>query len=204
MDNLNSTFFLLINQFAGNSAVIDYLAIFVAEAMPFLLIALMLGLWFFGSVNKQRISFFAGYSVLLALFISYLIGLVYFHPRPFVAHLGTQLVEHAPDASFPSDHTTFIFAIAFMYLFSKSTRSLGIWLCLLSLLAGLARVFVGVHYPFDIAGAALVGAAAAGLVLYLASKVVYLERIFQVSCFLTGAKLRRCSGNTPCSSKAKK
>lgn len=182
MADLNSTLFLLINQFAGKNAMVDFLAIAFAQAMPFVLIALMLWLWFFGSVNKQRISFFAGYSVLLALFISYLIGLVYFHERPFVAHLGTQLVEHAADASFPSDHTTFIFAIAFMYLFRKSTRSLGSWLCLLSLLAGLARVFVGVHYPFDIAGAALVGAVAAGLVLYLAGKVVYLECFFQACC----------------------
>lgn len=182
MDNLNSAFFLSINQFAGSSAVVDFLAIVFAEAMPFVLMAVMLGLWFFGSFEKKRISFFAGYSVLLALFISYLIGAVYFHERPFVANLGTLLVEHAADASFPSDHTTFIFAIAFMYLFNKATRNLGGLLCLLSLLAGLARVFVGVHYPFDIAGAALVGAVAAGLVLYLAGKVVYLERIFQACC----------------------
>lgn len=182
MDNLNSHFFLLINQFAGRSALVDFLAIVFAQAMPFVLMAVMLSLWFYGNFAKKRISFLAGYSVLVALLISYIIGLLYFHPRPFVAHLGTQLVEHAPDASFPSDHTTFIFAIAFMYLFNKATRSLGGLLCLLSLLAGLARVFVGVHYPFDIVGAALVGAAAAGLVLYLAGKVVYLERFFKVCC----------------------
>lgn len=182
MESINKTFFLSINQYAEKSIFLDAIAIFMAEAMPFILIIIMLYLWFFASTDKKRITFFAGYSVLLALFVSYILGALYFHPRPFVANLGTQLVEHAADASFPSDHTTFIFAISFMYLFSKATQKLGFLLCCLSLTAGFARVFVGVHYPFDIAGAALVGAVSAGLVLYLVSKVVYFERIFQACC----------------------
>lgn len=180
MDKINSAFFSAINQYAGKNSLLDALAIFMAEAMPFILVAVMVILWFFATTEKKRISFFAGYSVLLAMLLSYIIGTLYFHPRPFVANLGTQLVEHAPDASFPSDHTTFIFAISFVYLFSKSTRGLGIWLCSLSLLAGLARVFVGVHYPFDIVGAALVGVVSSLLVIYVASKVSYLEKIFQL------------------------
>ena len=184
MDNLNSVFFLAINQFAGKSTVLDGLAIVMAEAMPFLLIALMLILWFFGNLEKKRLSFFAGYAVLLALSLSYLIGLVYFHQRPFVANLGTQLVEHAPDASFPSDHTIFIFAISSMYLFNKSTQILGVWACLFSALAGLARVFVGVHYPFDIVGAALVGAFSSLVIMYLAKRLNSLERFFQLFVFI--------------------
>lgn len=180
MDNLNSAFFLSINQYAGKSTLIDSLAIFFAEAMPFLLIALMLVLWFFGSTDKKRSSFFAGYSVLLALLASYFIGLAYFHPRPFVMNLGIQLIEHAPDASFPSDHTTFIFAISFMYLFNKATRKIGLLACLFSLVAGLARVYVGVHYPFDIAGAALLGAFSALSIIYLARKISYLDRFYLI------------------------
>ena len=87
---------------------------------------------------------------------SYVISLFYYHSRPFVDNLGTQLVEHAPDSSFPSDHTTFIFSISVMLLFNKSTRAIGSVLCFLSLISGLSRVFVGVHYPLDILGAILV------------------------------------------------
>lgn len=180
MDNINSSFFLSINKYAGKSTFLDGLAIFFAEAMPFLLIALMLVLWFFGSNDKKRISFYAGYSVLLALLISYFIGLAYFHPRPFVMNLGTQLVEHAPDASFPSDHTTFIFAISFMYLFNKVTRKIGLLACLLSLVAGLSRVYVGVHYPFDITGGALLGIVSSMISIYLVSRISYLERFYLV------------------------
>lgn len=181
MDDLNSAFFLSINQYAGKSTLLDALAIFFAEAMPFILIFTMVCLWFFAPLDKKRVSFFAGYSVLLALLLSYLIGVMYFHPRPFAENIGRQLVEHAADTSFPSDHTTFIFAISFMYLFSKNTRVLGIWLSSFSLLAGLARVFVGVHYPFDILGAALLGAVSSLTIIYLAERLSHLERLFQ--CF---------------------
>ncbi|GLR63667.1 undecaprenyl-diphosphatase [Marinospirillum insulare] len=182
MDNINRIFFQAINQYAGKSGILDASAIFIAEAMPYILIGIMLYLWFFSDQSKQRISFFAGYSVLIALLLSYIIGAAYFHPRPFVANLGTQLVEHAADASFPSDHTTFIFAISLMYWLNKPTRSLGGWLSCLSLIAGLARVFVGVHYPFDIAGAVLVGLVSSLMVIYLAKKVSYLEKVFKLFC----------------------
>lgn len=180
MDSLNSDLFLAINQLAGENAILDASAIFIAEAMPFILIGVMVSLWFFANLNKRRISFFAGYSVLLALLLSYLIGLLYFHPRPFVLNLGSQLVEHAADTSFPSDHTTLIFAIASSYLFSRETLKLGVLLVLLSFLAGLARVFVGVHFPFDIIGAGLVGAVSSLSIKYLANKTDFLERFFQL------------------------
>ncbi|WP_036217307.1 undecaprenyl-diphosphatase [Marinospirillum minutulum] len=180
MDSLNSDLFLAINQLAGENAILDASAIFIAEVMPFILIGVMVSLWFFADLNKKRISFFAGYSVLLALLLSYLIGVFYFHPRPFVLNLGSQLVEHAADTSFPSDHTTFIFAIASSYLFSRETLKLGVLLVLLSFLAGLARVFVGVHFPFDIIGAGLVGVVSSLSIKYLANKTDLLESFFQL------------------------
>ena len=177
---MNSDLFLVINQLAGENAILDASAIFIAEAMPFILIGVMVSLWFFADLNKKRISFFAGYSVLLALLLSYLIGVFYFHPRPFVLNLGSQLVEHTADTSFPSDHTTFIFAIASSYLFSRETLKLGVLLVLLSFLAGLARVFVGVHFPFDIIGAGLVGVVSSLSIKYLANKTDLLESFFQL------------------------
>jgi len=180
MDSLNSDLFLAINQLAGENAILDASAIFIAEVMPFILIGVMVSLWFFADLNKKRISFFAGYSVLLALLLSYLIGVFYFHPRPFVLNLGSQLVEHAADTSFPSDHATFIFAIASSYLFSRETLKLGVLLVLLSFLAGLARVFVGVHFPFDIIGAGLVGVVSSLSIKYLANKTDLLESFFQL------------------------
>lgn len=156
MEQFNISTFLFINQFAGNNNLIDQILISLAQATPYIFIVILALLWFSGNLAKMTSSFQAGLTVLLGMLTSYSISLFYYHSRPFVQGLGTQLVEHAPDASFPSDHTTFIFCIAIMLLFNKSTRSLAYVLSAISLISGVSRVYVGVHFPLDIIGAILV------------------------------------------------
>ena len=156
MEEFNVATFILINQYAGKSSLLDVALIGFAEAMPYIFILIIIYLWFGGCTERKQSSFNSGLSVLLSMLTSYVISLFYYHSRPFVENLGTQLVEHAPDSSFPSDHTTFIFSISVMLLFNKSTRVIGSILCFLSFISGLSRVFVGVHFPLDIFGAILV------------------------------------------------
>lgn len=184
MQQFNQEFFLFVNQLAGKFAWLDALAIALAEFTPYAFIAVLVMAWFFGKEEQRYASFLAGFSVLLALLISYLLGKAFFHPRPFMDGLGVQLVSHAPDTSFPSDHTTFVFAIAFSFLFYLASKSLGWWLVAISLVSGMARVFVAVHYPGDIAGALLVGALAASLVLAINSRLKIFKNFYQLFNFL--------------------
>jgi len=131
-------------------------------------------LCFNSNIDKKHASINAGLSVLLGMLISYVISIFYRHPRPFVENLGTQLIEHAPDSSFPSDHTTFIFSIAVMLLFNKTTRVLGIVLFVLSFISGLSRVFGGIHFPLDILAAILVAIFSSLVVFTLRNKTSYL------------------------------
>ena len=156
MEEFNLSTFLLINQYAGQSSLLDALLIGSAEVMPYLYMVIMLFLWFDTNIERKKSSFNCGLSVLIGMLTSYVISLFYYHLRPFVDNLGTQLVEHAPDSSFPSDHTTFIFSISVMLLFNKTTRVIGAILCIFSFISGLSRVFVGVHFPLDIFSAILV------------------------------------------------
>ncbi|KPU83156.1 hypothetical protein JI57_02270 [Psychromonas sp. PRT-SC03] len=156
MDNFNVATFLFINQYAGQSSLLDTLGIVATEAMPYIFMLIIMYLWFKGSIERKKSALNSGLSVLLGMLTSHIISLFYYHSRPFIYHLGIQLVKHAPDSSFPSDHTTFIFSISVMLLFNKSTRAIGSILCLLSFISGFSRVFVGVHFPFDILGAILV------------------------------------------------
>jgi len=174
MEEFNVATFLLINQYAGKSSLLDAILIGFAEAMPYLFILIIVYLWIVGCIDKKKSSFNSGLSVLLAMFTSYVISLFYYHSRPFVDQLGTQLVEHAPDSSFPSDHTTFIFSLSVMLLFNKSTRIIGIVLCFLSLISGLSRVFVGVHFPLDIFGAILVAIFSSAVVFQLQYKTRFI------------------------------
>ncbi|MDN6180818.1 MAG: undecaprenyl-diphosphatase [Halomonas subglaciescola] len=161
MEDVNVSAFLLINQHAGESAWLDALAIAAAEAMPYVFIAALALLWLSPQPARKKTSLKAGGAVLLGLGLSYAVSLAYFHPRPFVQDLGQGLIVHAADASFPSDHTTFLFSIAFVLALERRTRTLGAVLLGLSAVGGLSRVYVGVHFPLDILGAALVGLLAA-------------------------------------------
>jgi undecaprenyl-diphosphatase len=179
-DELNQGMFLSINQIANKFNWLDNMAVLSAEYLPFAFIGILLYLWFSNKQDTKENSLYAGYTVLLALSINGLIATFYFHPRPFMDELGTALISHDPDASFPSDHTTFLIAIALTLSFIKETKRLGWVLCAFAVIGGLARVFCGVHYPFDIIGSLLTSTIASFTVLY------FKERFTTLNQFIIG------------------
>ena len=181
---MNETLFLYINSFAGNNHILDLFFIISAKAMPYIFIGIEVWLYFVAKRKKEAI--FAFYSVVLAIIISKTIGVFYYHNRPFVDNLGVQLIQHKADSSFPSDHTTFLFAIAFSYLFFR-LKNLAIISLLLAFLGGIARVYVGVHYPFDIMGGIFVGFIASFIVFLLKDRLEFAnEIIFKIEKVLKG------------------
>ena len=84
------------------------------------------------------------------------------HPPAILLGLGRMLIEHDATTSFPSFHATFLFSLALPLLAQRSTRGTALTVGLLGIGIAWARIFVGVHYPFDMAGAFVVSAIAAG------------------------------------------
>jgi undecaprenyl-diphosphatase len=150
MEEINQSLFLKLNSLVGINHWIDSFGILFAEYMPILFILVEFYLFFF--LKKKNIAIFAFMTMVLGLGINQIIGLLYFHNRPFIDGLGHTILNHVPENSFPSDHTTFMFTIA-IYLYMKlENKIIGESLFILSFIGGLSRVFVGVHYPFDIVG----------------------------------------------------
>ncbi len=156
IEQLNLALFHIINQYAGLNPVIDTLAIFAAEYMPVVVILALAVLWITKGNRTRDVILFGIYAAIIGLIINYIIGLVYFHPRPFMIGLGTQLFQYPAETSFPSDHTTFMVSIALMLLYFKETRVYGVIVLILGLTGGFARVFSGVHFPLDILGSIVV------------------------------------------------
>jgi membrane-associated phospholipid phosphatase len=81
--------------------------------------------------------------------------------RPFThpaLHVD-KLIAHAPDPGFPSDHATAFGACAAgLWLVKRWLASIA---TLLALLTAFSRVYVGVHYPGDVAGGLALGAVVA-------------------------------------------
>ena len=158
LERVNHFIFNEINGFAGYNLVIDMLAKIIAEYLPLLFILPLVLHWFSRRDGGSRIDLlFTGYCAFLAMLINFLITLFYFHPRPFMLHMGKTLIEHGPETSFPSDHATFMFSIAFAFIAFKGQWKTGVILSFLALFGGIARVFVGVHFPLDIIGSLGVG-----------------------------------------------
>jgi len=163
IEQLNQELFLKINSFAGVEPLRDFIGVALSEYTPYLFIVIEILLYFI--FKKKGVAILAFISMVLALAINKIIGLIYFHNRPFVDNLGTLLVSHSADSSFPSDHTTFIFSIAIFLFLTLENRLVGWILLVLALLGGVARVFVGVHYPFDIVGGVII-ATISSVVIY--------------------------------------
>ncbi|HEY8776705.1 MAG TPA: phosphatase PAP2 family protein, partial [Gaiellaceae bacterium] len=83
-------------------------------------------------------------------------------PCNALAHVEV-LLHCAGDSSFPSDHAMIAGAFAAGLLLLN--RRIGLAALLLALLLAFARVYVGVHYPSDVAGGLAIGAAIGTLVV---------------------------------------
>lgn len=98
-------------------------------------------------------------TALIALGVAQMIARLWYHPRPFESGLGRQLLAHVPETSFPSDHATLLFALALPLVLNPASRRMGWFLLALGAAVAWSRVYLGVHFPFDMAGAVLIALA---------------------------------------------
>jgi undecaprenyl-diphosphatase len=79
-------------------------------------------------------------------------------PRPFVLGLSPPYIEHGIRGALPSAHATVMFTVALVFCIRAATRKLGLAILAIAALTGWARVYVGVHFPFDIVAGLLLAA----------------------------------------------
>ena len=153
----------------------DGWATFENWSVPLLAVATV-ALWAFARPGGERkwklASTCALFSAGLALLINQAIATVIWHrQRPFAAHPSAHVWgARSHDPSFPSDHASASFAIGFAVLMFD--RVVGAVFLAAALAIGVGRVFVGEHYPLDVAAGCLVGLGAALLVVKLARPLI--------------------------------
>jgi undecaprenyl-diphosphatase len=142
---------------------VSWFAIFCAQYMIY-----VVGVVFLIALARERNRKRQAYMLLVGIageviargFIAEALYFIYHRARPFVELSITALVHHAPTASFPSGHVTFSFFLAFtLFLYNKKW---GWTATILAILIAWGRVAVGVHWPTDVIGGALI----AGLVFW--------------------------------------
>jgi undecaprenyl-diphosphatase len=163
LEAANQALFLLINATPASPAwLVDaarVLAVHAIWPIPILIV----GVWVWGNEAIRRLAVEACVTTMVGLGMSLLIRHVFPHPRPFVMGLGYAWLEHAPAPSFPSDHALVFSAVA-LTLLAGGRIMAGLLTALSAIAVGWARVFLGIHFPLDIAGSVIVACAARTMV----------------------------------------
>jgi undecaprenyl-diphosphatase len=151
-----------------HDGVEDPLVFYVNLAELLFLAMLILAFLFAGGHRRaetRRAAVAAGLSAGLGLAVAQVITRIVDRPRPFVAHPAAVHLfsHHAADPGFPSDHATAAFAIGVALLLRN--RLWGAIVLVFATILAVGRVAMGVHYPTDVIGGAVLGTLAA-LVLY--------------------------------------
>ncbi len=157
---MDASLYTAVNGLAGHITTIDQAFAVISKAGPYFLIAFLAGLWFWPGVRAlrdrlQRGVIVAVIGATLALGVNQIIIRLWDRPRPFVLHPAQLLLPPSGDPSFPSDHATFAFAVAFA-IFIASRRA-GILALLVAAAIAFSRVYTGEHYVTDVFAGALVG-----------------------------------------------
>jgi len=158
LEHLNVLWFSLINADAGLQGWRLALGIFAAKWLILLVPIGLGGMWINGRPGQREAATRALAATLFALALNAVIGLLWYHARPFAIGAGHAYLQHATDSSFPSDHGTIMFTVALVLACSRvpAARRFGASMLPLAMLVAWARIFLGVHWPMDMLGAVVV------------------------------------------------
>jgi len=155
VEAINLTWFQSINASPNAPALLIGIAKVFAEYALYALPIFFILLWLFGGKTQKEIVLKSISIIVISLCIGQLISIFFPHPRPFMMGVGRTLIVHASNASFPSHHMLF-FSAVFISSFWLKNYKLSMIFLLLSLLIAWSRIYLGVHFPFDMIGAFLI------------------------------------------------
>jgi undecaprenyl-diphosphatase len=135
---------------------LDFVGVFFAEYLLYIIGIAFVVILFIKKTRLMAISI-AVTTFLARIVIAEPLKRIVHLARPYISldNVKKLISENGDHLSFPSGHATIVFAIAVaIYFFNKKW---GIIAFVIAILVGISRIFVGVHWPIDILGGAVIG-----------------------------------------------
>ncbi|MDD3145408.1 MAG: phosphatase PAP2 family protein [Candidatus Gracilibacteria bacterium] len=162
MQEINEQILIYLNGLIDNK-IVENIALFFADSPIFILPLFLFIGWLYYTYKikddeKKKELLFIFYSSIVALIINLIIQKMFHFDRPetVLKGVGKLLLNHIPDASFPSDHAAV--SISFLTaLFLANYKKIAYILIIPFALMNISRVILGVHWPFDIVVGAIIG-----------------------------------------------
>ena len=169
LDSLDISLLREIN--VNRMTALDNPFILITDSAPILAICIPLICIVIGLLKKRKKVWMKGLmmaaSYILAAGILNIIKVLVIRPRPFTTYSFIQKLSNGGSSSFPSGHTSDAFAVATIVSFLFPKVAVVIPMFIWAALVGYSRMDLGVHYPSDVVGGAVIGAGSSLFVFWL-------------------------------------
>jgi membrane-associated phospholipid phosphatase len=187
--NVDISLFIAINDFHIKLPVMvdQFMIVITLYGREILLPFVLLLIFILGGKNGRKTVIITGISILILIPIVSITKDYIERPRPFVPGFDP-LMSADTNYSFPSGHSTLIIAgsITPLILFKGNKKYIKILLIVLVIDAGLvsfSRIYVGVHYPFDVLGGFFLGSGISLFIIYLINNIPKIRTIISTYKF---------------------
>lgn len=177
LGDFNITLYYLINFNLQNPVFNFLMPLITFFGRIFVWVIFFVILFIFGGIKGKKTAILGFLILIITTALIVLVKNIATEPRPFITLAHVHLLEIVKTTSFPSAHSTTSFAV--LVLIGKKYGYIYLFITLATLIA-FSRVYIGVHYPFDVIFGAILGTLCTLIILKYENQIFQNEYLSKI------------------------